>query len=199
VPFDLAIERAAKGDKHALAYLLRDFIRAAKQVSALDPEVARVVADVLERVLAAENIGNILGTQAKRGRPREYQNVIVVHAAVQAFMLRSQFLGRTQTLDDAKATVAERLEMSLDTVQENYKRVSRLIKTIKDYSPLFDFRRNGFSVIEWIYLRNHQHAFLLLDIMAQACNGGLGLIGQEMRTRWVKRSTPAAPRSGRRG
>jgi hypothetical protein len=195
VPFNLAIQRAAEGDNHALDYLLRDFIGAAKQGRALDPEVARVVAEVLERVLAGENIGKILGTQAKRGRPREYQNAIVVHAAVQAFMLRSQFLGRTQRLEDAKAEVAERLGMSLDTVLENYKRVSRLIKTIKDSSPFFDFRRNGFSVIEWIYLRNHQNAFLLLDIMAQACNGGLGPIGQEMRMRWVRHSTRVAPRS----
>jgi hypothetical protein len=198
VPFDfarLAIQRAAEGDHHALDFLLRGFIEEVKKGSAPDPEVARVVADVLERLLAGEAIGEVLGTKAKRGRPREYQNAIVVHAAVQAFILRSQVLGRTQRLDDAQAAAAEALGMPHDTVRENYNRVSRLIKTVKDLSPFFDFKRNGFSVIEWLYLRNQQNAFLLLDIMAQACDGGLGPIGQEMRMRWVRYSTRAAPRS----
>jgi hypothetical protein len=57
-----AIRQAADGDKHALEYLLRDFIQGAKQGRVIDPKVARLVADVLERVLAGGDIEEILGT-----------------------------------------------------------------------------------------------------------------------------------------
>jgi hypothetical protein len=147
----LAIRRAADGDHDALDFLLRGFIRKAKQ--GRDP-VAHVVADVLERVLSSESGGKILGTQAKRGRPRTYKKAILIHAMVQHLMLlRSQRPGRTQLQgDDARAAVAELLGMSPDTVRDNYRRVSRLIKTIRDKSPFIDLKRSGFSAMEEAYI-----------------------------------------------
>lgn len=61
-----AIRRAADGDNHALDYLLRDFIRVAKRGKGLDPELAREAANVLERVLAGEATGEILGWRELR-------------------------------------------------------------------------------------------------------------------------------------
>lgn len=70
-----------------MGYLLRYFIRDAKQGRAIDPTAACLVADVLERILAGENIGKILGIQA--GRPHKYKNAILVLATVRDLMLRN--------------------------------------------------------------------------------------------------------------
>jgi hypothetical protein len=169
-----AIQRAADGDNHALDYLLRDFIRGAKQGGALDPEVARVVAEVLERVLSGEDIGKILGTQAKRGRPHKFKEAIRVHAMVQSLMQlrRNQQPGRVRWRSgDAKTAAAEVLGMRLDTVQENYKRVAKLIKKVKDNpkdDPFFDLERSGFSLLERVYLMDQENAVFLLDGFGKA-------------------------------
>jgi hypothetical protein len=89
------IRQAADGDKHALEYLLHDFIQGAKQGRVIDPKVARLVADVLERVLAGGDIEEILGTKVKRGRPQKLRKAVLVHAMVRRLMqLRSQQPGR---------------------------------------------------------------------------------------------------------
>jgi hypothetical protein len=105
----LAIRRSADGDHHALDFLLRGFIEEVKKSRAPDPQVAHVVADVLERILSGESVGKILGTQPKRGRPRTHKKAILIHARVQYLMLlRILRPGRTQRRgDDAKAEVAE--------------------------------------------------------------------------------------------
>lgn len=107
----LAIRQAAEGDHHALDFLLRGFIEEVKQGRAPDSEVMHVVVDVLERVRSGESVGQILGTQPKRGRPRTYKKAILIHAMVQYLMLlRILRLGRTQRRgDDAQAAVAETL------------------------------------------------------------------------------------------
>jgi hypothetical protein len=170
-----AIRRTADGDHHVLDYLLRDFIRGAKQGGALNPEVARVVADVLERALSGESIGEILGTKAKRGRPHKFKEAILVHAMVRRLMqLRRQKSGRARRWrrgDDAKTAVAEVLGMRLDTVQENYKPVAKLIKKVKDYpkdDPFFDLERSGFSLLERVYLMDQENAVFLLDGFGKA-------------------------------
>ena len=101
-----AIRQAADGNQDARAYILRRFIGHAKQGRAVGPETARVVADVLEPALAGENIGKLLGTQARPGRPRKYKNAILVHAVVRFLMLlRSPRLGRRGGV--AQVTAAE--------------------------------------------------------------------------------------------
>jgi hypothetical protein len=60
----LAIRRAADGDHDALDFLLRGFIRKAKQ--GRDP-VAHVVADVLERVFPARAAGKFLAPKPNEG------------------------------------------------------------------------------------------------------------------------------------
>lgn len=151
---EYAIRQAAEGNQDARAYILRRFIGHAKQGRAVGPETARVVADVLERVLAGENIGKLLGTQAKRGRPRNYKNAILVHAMVRSLMVVPEWPGRTQRRgENAPATAAEAIGMPLDTVLGNYKRVSKLIKTIKD-NPFLDLERSGFTPEEELYLRD---------------------------------------------
>jgi hypothetical protein len=42
--------------------------------------------------------------------------------------------------------------MSLDTVRENYKRMSKRIKTIRDKFPYINLERSGFSVTEALYI-----------------------------------------------
>jgi hypothetical protein len=162
-----AIRQAADGDKHALEYLLCDFIQGAKQGRVIDPKVARLVADVLERVLAGGDIEEILGTKAKRGRPHKLRKAVLVHAMVRRLMqLRSQQPGRARRWrsGDAKTAAAEVLEMNLDTVQENYKRVQKLIKKIKDYpEAFFGLGRSGFSLLEQVYLMDQEKAVFLTD------------------------------------
>jgi hypothetical protein len=150
----LVIWRAADGDNHALDYLLRGFIEVVKKGRAPDPEVAHVVGHVLERVLAGESVGKILGTQTKRGRPRTYKKAILIHAMVQhSMLLRILRPGQTQRRsDDAKAAVAETLGMNLETVRDNYRRASNRIKTIRDKFPYINLERSGFSVTEALYV-----------------------------------------------
>ena len=149
-----AIRRAADGNQGALTYLFRDFMREVEQGKVPDPGAARVMAHVLKRFLDdGEDIEEILGTEARRGRPREYKKAIKVHATVRSFMLDSQRSGRMQRRgDDAQAAAAEALGMSLNTVRENYKRVQKLIKNRKDEYPFFDLGRVGVSPIEEAYL-----------------------------------------------
>jgi hypothetical protein len=141
----------------------------APQGGALDSEVASVVADVLERVLSGENIGEILGTKAKCGRPHKLKKAIRVHAMVQSLMQlrRNQQPGRVRWRSgDAKTAAAEVLGMRLDTVQENYKRGAKLIKKVKDNpkdDPFFDLERSGFSLLERVYLMDQDNAVFLLD------------------------------------
>lgn len=159
------IRQAANGNQGALAYILRNFIGNAKQRRALDPEAARLVAVVLERVLAGENIGKILGTQAKRGRPRKDKNAILVHAMVRFMRLpRSRRLGRRGGV--AKVAAADALGMSLNTVEKYYKQVQELIKTMKK-NPFLDLERSRFSPDEDLYLRDPDNAFYLLNIVKQ--------------------------------
>lgn len=150
----LAIPRAADRDPDALCFLLRDFIGAVKQGRALNPEVAHVVIDVFERVLAGESVGKILGTQAKRGRPRTYKRAILIHARVQhSMLLRNLQPRRTQRRgDDPQAEVAADLDMSPHTVRDNYRRVSKLTKTIIDESPFISLERRGLSPTEAVYV-----------------------------------------------
>jgi hypothetical protein len=122
------------------------------------------VADVLERVLAGEDIGKILGTHANRGRPHKFRKAILVHAMVRRLM--QQRRRRWRRGDDAKVEVAEFLGMNLDTVLENYKRVQKLIKKVKDYpkdDPFLDLDRSGFSALEQGYLMDQERAVFLLD------------------------------------
>jgi hypothetical protein len=165
-----AIRRAADGNQGALTYLFRDLMREVEQGKVPDPGAARVMAHVLKRFLDdGEDIEKILGTQARRGRPCEYKSAIKVHATVRAFMLDSQRSGRTQRRgDDAQAAAAEALGMSPDTVRENYKRVSKLIKKPKE-GPFFDLGRVGVSPIEEAYLIDPkpENAVFLLDWMSR--------------------------------
>lgn len=56
--------------------------------------------------------------------------------------------------------------MSIETVRENCKRVSRLIKKVKDNPGLFfDLGRRGVSLIEAVYLVDQGNAVFLLDFM----------------------------------
>jgi hypothetical protein len=153
----LVIRRAADGDHHALDFLLPGFIEELKKGRAHDPEVAHVVAELLERFPAAENVGKLLGTKAKRGRPPTYKKAILIHAMVQYLMLLRRLQpGRTKRRgDDAKAEVAEILEMSLDTVRDNYRRASRLIKTIRYKFPYINLERSGFSLTEALYIASY--------------------------------------------
>ena len=163
---EYALQQAAAGNQDALAYILRRFIGHAKQGRAVGPETARVVADVLERGLAGENIRKLLGTQAKRGRPRNDRNAIVVHAFVRSLMMYPcERPGQTQRRgENAPATAAEVMGMSLNTVQKNYKKVQRLIKTVKD-NPFLDLERSGFDPEEELYLRHpEKYLFLLFGL-----------------------------------
>jgi hypothetical protein len=156
------IRRAADGDKYALDHLLHSFIQGAKQGETPDPEGARVVADVLERVLAGEDIGVILGTKVQRGRPHKLREAILVHAMVRHLM---QLPRRRWRRGDAKVEVAEILGLPIDTVQNKYKRVQGLIKEFKDRpkDDLFFLERRGFSSLEQWYLMDQSNAVFLLD------------------------------------